>query len=296
MSTNDPEFYEAPKFAPEKYEAPPRQRGCFFYGCIIASVLAVLMVVLVGILIFVGYRMASRYVEEYTATAPVQLPKVEMPEEQRQAVKDRFDSFKKAVNDGTPIEPLVLTSDDLNVLISQSEDFKGTIYVSVEGDEVKGKVSFPLDRLNFGMVRGRYLNGEADLKASLKDGVLIVTLDSIEVNGKKPPEEVLAELRKQNLAKDLYKEEKNAEMIRKFESLEIKDGKIILKVRAKPGDSKAAPYTKQKMEKKKMESKEVPVKIVPAPTVPKNGPPKAETPKPNAEFQPSAGEAPAPKL
>ena len=37
------------------------------------------------------------------------------------------------------------------------------------------------------MVKGRYLNGEADLKASLFDGVLIVTLDAIEVNGKKLP-------------------------------------------------------------------------------------------------------------
>ena len=40
-------------------------------------------------------------------------------------------------------------------------------------------------------------------------------------------------MRKQNLAKDVYKDPKNAEMIRKLESLEIKDGKIILKVRAK---------------------------------------------------------------
>ncbi len=41
------------------------------------------------------------------------------------------------------------------------------------------------------------------------------------------------EIRQQNLAKDAYKDPKNAEMLRKIESLEIKDGKIILKVRAK---------------------------------------------------------------
>ena len=44
-------------------------------------------------------------------------------------------------------------------------------------------------------------------------------------------------MRKQNLAKDAYKDPKNAEMIRKLESLEIKDGKIILKVRAKAADA-----------------------------------------------------------
>ena len=56
MSTNDPEFYQAPKFSPEKYEAPPRSRGCFFYGCIIAGVLALLMVIFVVIMAFVAYR------------------------------------------------------------------------------------------------------------------------------------------------------------------------------------------------------------------------------------------------
>ena len=43
------------------------------------------------------------------------------------------------------------------------------------------------------MVRGRYLNGEADFKASLSDGVLIVTLESVEVNGKKVPDEFMKE-------------------------------------------------------------------------------------------------------
>jgi hypothetical protein len=288
MSTNDPEFHQAPKFSPEQYEAPPRQRGCFFYGCIIASVLAVLMLILLGIAIYVGYRFLAQQIDQYTSTSPIELPKLEMPAEQRQAVKERFESFKKAVDDGTPIEPLVLTSDDLNALISENEDLKGTIYVTVDGDEVKGKVSWPLDKLGIGMVRGRYLNGEADLKASLQNGVLIVTLDSIEVNGKKPPEEFLQSLRQQNLAKDMYKDEKNAAMIRKFESLEIKDGKITIKVRAKPGDSKAAPDAKK-------DAKEIPIKVVPSPAEPKNGTPALETPKPKVELQPSTGGEPAPK-
>ena len=87
MSTNDPEFYQAPKFTPEQYQAPPRQRGCFFYGCIIAIVLAVLMAILLAVLAFVAYRFFGRMVDEYTATAPEQLPTVEMPAEQRKHSK-----------------------------------------------------------------------------------------------------------------------------------------------------------------------------------------------------------------
>jgi hypothetical protein len=241
MSTNDPEFYQAPKFTPEPPQpAFPRQRGCFFYGCIIAGVLALLMAILVSVALYFGFRYLGQQVENYTSTAPRELPKVEMPAEQRQALKDQVEAFRKAVEAGTPIEPLVLTSDDLNALIEEDDDLKGRIHVKLEGDEVKGLLSLPLDALAQGpfrsMFQGRYLNGEADLKASLKDGVLIVTLDQIEVNGKKPPDEFMTQLRQQNLAKDAYKNPKHAEMIRKLDSLEVKDGKIILRVRAKPAE------------------------------------------------------------
>jgi hypothetical protein len=279
MSTHDPEFYQAPKFSPEPPHELPRQRGCFFYGCIIASILAVLFVIFMAVIAFFTYRFVNKLVDEYTATAPRELPKLDMPAEKQQVLKDRVEEFKKAVEAGTPTEPLVLTSDDLNALIEDNEELKGKIYVKVEGDEIKGQVSIPLDKLNVGMVRGRYLNGEADLKASLKDGVLIVTLDSIEVNGKRPPDEMMKGIREQNLAKDAYKDEKNANMIRKLESLEVKDGKIILRVRAKASDAPDSKAAK----------KEVPVEVV-AP--PKNGEPKSEPAKKDEALK---VETPAPK-
>jgi hypothetical protein len=297
MSTNDPEFYQAPKFTPEPPQALPRQRGCFFYGCIIALVLALLMAILLAVSAYFLYRFSDKMVKEYTATTAQELPRVEMPAEKRQALKDRVEAFRKAVNEGTPTEPLILTSDDLNALIEENEELKGKFFVKVEGDEIKAQVSIPLDPLAQGpfraMFQGRYLNGEADLKASLKDGVLIVTLDSIEVNGKRPPEEIMKGIREQNLAKDAYKEEKNANLIRKIESLEVKDGKIILRVRAKAGSAPDSTTTK----------KEVPVEIVAPPSggAPKAEPPKSdEPPKVNAgsndKAKPPAAEVPAPKF
>jgi hypothetical protein len=279
MSTNDPDFYQAPKFTPEPPKGAPKQHGCFFYGCIIASIMAVLTAIVVGVGAFFAYRLLNQLVDQYTSTTPLELPKVEMPPEQRTALKDRIEAFRKAVDAETPTEPLVLTSDDLNALIDENEELKGKIYVKLEGDEVKGQVSIPLDKLGLGMMRGRYLNGEADLKASLSDGVLIVTLDSIEVNGKRPPDDMMKGLREQNLAKDVYKEEKNAKLIRKLESLEVKDGKIILRVRAKGASASDSPAAK----------KEVPVEIV-AP--PKDAAPKGE---PDKKAEPPKDEAPTPK-
>jgi hypothetical protein len=226
MATQDPEFYNAPKFTPEP-PVLPKQHGCFFYGCIIASILAVLFVILLGVIMFFAWRFFMGVVNDYTSTTPRELPKLEMPDEQRQTVKKRFDDFRQAVNDGKPTDTLVLTSDDINALIEEDPDLRGRAHVKIEGDEVKGEISLPLDNVG---LKGRYLNGEAEVKASLTNGVLIVTLDSVEVNGKKVPEQLMQQFRQQNLVQNFYKDQKNAEMMRRLEKLEIKDGKITLKV------------------------------------------------------------------
>ena len=134
-------------------QAPPRQRGCFFYGCIIASVLALLMVILVAIVVFVGYRFAQpvrRRVHRHRAARASQGRDAGRA---ASGAQGRVEAFRKAVEAGTPTEPLVLTSDDLNALIEENPDLKGKIYVKVEGDEVKGQVSIPLDKLGLAMFR-----------------------------------------------------------------------------------------------------------------------------------------------
>jgi hypothetical protein len=281
MSTHDPEFYQAPKFTPEPPEAARKQHGCFFYGCIIASILALLFVILMAVITYFGFRLFNQVFQEYTSTTPRELPKVEMPAEQRQALKDRVEAFRKAVKEGRPTETLVLTSDDINALIDEEPKLKGMFFVKIEGDELKGQVSIPLEKLgSLSMFRGRYLNGEADVKAVLDQGVLIVTLDSLEVNGKKVPEQAMTEIRKQNLAKDFYKDTESAEELRRLENLEVKDGKIILKIRPRAGAATDKPVTK----------KELPTKVLAPPS---DDEPKAATP---SDLPPTTkAEAPAPK-
>jgi hypothetical protein len=256
-------------------------------------VLAVLFAILMAVIAYFGYRFVNQLVDEYTATAPRDLPKVEMPAEQRKILKDRVEAFRDAVKAGTPTEPLELTSNDLNALIEEEPDLKGKIYVKIDGSEIKGQVSFPLEKIGLSMFKGRYLNGEADLKASLSDGILIVTLDSFEVNGKRPPDNVMTQIRQENLAKDAYKNPQNAEMLRKIESLEVKDGKIILKVRAKAASS-TSPSSETATKK------ESPAKAVtpPAAEKTKSEPAKTETPKietPKANAEPAPVEGPTPK-
>jgi hypothetical protein len=231
MASSRTDFSDYQKIAPP-YDEPPRQRGCFFYGCIIAAVLSLLLLIAIGVIFFVLYRWLGNVVEEYTATAPSELPKVEMPAEQRATLKERVEAFRAAIKEGRPTEPLVLTADELNALIQDNPDLNGKVFVAIDDDKLKGKVSIPLSQLPMlGLTQGRFLNGEAELKVSLQEGILLVTLESIEVNGKQLPEQLMTSLRNQNLAKDAYKDQRNADEIRKFQSIEIKDGKLTIKAR-----------------------------------------------------------------
>lgn len=271
MASYDPEFDHAPKFSPEYDSSLPRQRGCFFYGCVISSVLAVLLIIALAVLAFLAMRFFSGLVEEWTSPAPAELPRIQVSDEEKQSVRERVDAFKKALDEGTAVDPLVLTGDDLNALIEENSDLRGRLFARVEGDKLKAQISLPLEKLKIGMLKGRYLNGEAELKASLSDGILVVTLETLEVNGKPAPERFLGELRKQNLAKDAYDNPKNAEMIRRFESLEIKDGKIILKprIRAKTPSGVGepqAPASPPSVSGPSLPRAEAPEREAPAPT------------------------------
>ncbi len=191
MSSSKAGSYDSRDVAPPIDDEPPRQRGCLFYGCLISAILAVLLMIAIGLFFFFMYRWVGQIVNEYTATAPRSLPTVEVPAEERQTIEQRVARFRDALDKGEATEPLVLSSDDLNVLIEDRPEFKGKFFVTIDKDMLKGKVSIPLDDLPaFGLTQGRFLNGEAEIKAFLRDGILVITLQSLEVNGKKLPEQL----------------------------------------------------------------------------------------------------------
>ncbi len=216
-----------------EHEHQSRQRGCFFYGCLFAVILTLLAVVGGGIATYMGYRYLVKTALPYTDTVPTPLPKVEMPPERAKELHARVDAFRAALDSGKATEPLVLDSDDLNVLIADNEDLRDKVHVDVEGDKVKGQVSFPLEGLGLPAFKGRYLNGKATLKVSLEDGFLRVTLDALEVKGKPVPATFIDQLRAKNLAEEASRNPENAEAIQKLESIQVEDGKVIIKSRAR---------------------------------------------------------------
>src|SRR5262245_2371354 len=219
---------------------PAKQRGCFFYGCITVLVLMVLFGIAGFLLIRYGLNKLTAFVEQYTDTRPMTLESVQMSTSDYQQLDKRVTAFADAVNARKATPPLVLTGEDINALIANNpgwKSLKDKVYVTITEDQIKGKVSIPMDELaqapGLSRLKGRYLNGSAGFKVSLANAVLLVTIQSLEAKGQSPPPPIMAQLQAVNFAQNTSQDPKTQEMISRLESIEIKDGMLTLKVRAK---------------------------------------------------------------
>jgi hypothetical protein len=206
--------------------AKPR-RGCFFYGCISGLVL---LVMVLGLLM-AGLHYVRKMVNQYTDTKPMELPAVQMSQGEIDKLKQRFEAFQQAVREQRPANPLELTADDINALIASGPErqaLKGRFYVSLEGDQLKGQVSMPLQEVGLSMFKGRYLNGSATFNLSFSKGTLSVSPQMINVKGKPLPETYMQEIRKQNLAAEFAKQPDAAPVLQGLEGIQVKDGKLVV--------------------------------------------------------------------
>jgi len=204
---------------------PPKQRGCFFYGCLALAV-AGLLCVATAVAV---YFWAKSTLNAYTSTTPALLEKVEYSAAQMDALKVRLQEFKKALDRGKESAELVLTADDLNALLSQEAQLRGRLFVRIEDDKLKGEISMPLPDLGPLKLKGRYLNGAAVFRVTLATGVLDVRLDDVLVKNRPLPGLILKELKGRNLAEEFQADPRTAADIAKFESIQITNGAVHLR-------------------------------------------------------------------
>jgi len=245
---------------------PPLKRGlgCWVWGCLGSIVFMLLLVVGLG---FATYYYVTNQVAKYTDTQPAEMPIVEMEAEELDALEKRIESFTNQVrgkseagsdvltplaSEETPSEEssrepntdavpdlgakaaptvreLVLTADEINALIASKPDLRGRIFVEINEGNVSGKVSFPTDIVPGGA--GRFFNADAEFDVSMQDGILVVRLLDASVKGERVPQEILDAFARENLAKDVYNDPDNAEMLRKFDSIEVVDDSIVLRLK-----------------------------------------------------------------
>ena len=227
---------------------PPKPRhGCFFYGCISGLVLLLLTAVGGLIALHYGKKALTGLINQYTDTQPMALPTVQISSADLEKLKKRFESFEEAVRAGHPTPPLVLSADEINALLASSPDkqqLKGKLYVSFDGDRVKGQLSLPLGDLGWKMFKNRYLNGSGTFNVSLRNGVLFVAPQTVEVKGKPVPEMYMQGLRNANFAAGLTNQPDSMTVLQNLEDIQVKDGKLIVT----PKEKAEAPVVKPERE------------------------------------------------
>jgi hypothetical protein len=211
-------------------------RSCLFYGCLTVSVLTLLVFVAVGIGVYSVYRYATGMLNQYTSTTPMALPRVELSKEQMEDLEKRGEAFLNGAGTGEDHPPLVVTADELNAKMAQNPDLKDHFHVELPGDKIEAQISLPLDKLKIGALKGRYLNGKGTLRVHLLDGNLVVFLETLEVNGKPVPAQVMQAFKGKNLAEEFARDPHNAEELKKIESVEVKESKLVIKARKKLDD------------------------------------------------------------
>ena len=207
-------------------------RGCFFYGCITSIVVTIIVVIAAVLGVRYAINTAVDVVIEYTDATPVSLPPTFASPAEVSSLQARVDTFKAGLGQAGEPRELVLSGQDINVLIKEHpelEQIRGMAHVSIVGDQIGAEVSVPLDILQIERLKGRYLNGSAALSGSLQGGHLDIRLQGLTVKGQPLPDEVMSQLTGQNLAEQAQTDPDVAAMIRQLEEIRVEGGKLILR-------------------------------------------------------------------
>lgn len=229
MYPNDPPAYHGHPYEPQRRGMSSGAKwtmGCGL-GCLFT-----LLIVAGGL--YWTYTKAKEFgvgmLNQFTSETAQTFPVPEAEPAQVESLVARFDSFGQAMNERRDAEALVLTGDEINLLINNHPEMKemaGKAQVEIVGDKLFANISVPLGDMGEA-VKGRYLNGRASIRLFLLNGTLQGFIDDVEVNGMKIPAPFMAQLKSENIFKGANQDPKFQSSLGALEDLKIENGQIII--------------------------------------------------------------------
>lgn len=202
--------------------------NCWVYGCATVAVLGIIGVI---VAVFGTRYMYKQLVENFTDDTPIPMPVVEATEDEIATTIERFDTWVTSMEDEEGATILRLSEQDINILIQHhpdNEEARNYMYVTIDGSEIEGEVSVPLDKLEMESLKGRYFNGSLKLEVSFLDGELKIFIKEASLKGEPVADSVMSGFRTQNLADELNNDPEMEELFENLESIEIIDGILII--------------------------------------------------------------------
>ncbi|MFM1847443.1 MAG: hypothetical protein RL417_917 [Pseudomonadota bacterium] len=211
--------------AAQAHVSPQQKRGCFFYGCITVIVLGLMGVIAVWLLFS---QVVQPFFGRYATEQTVALAPSGVTPEKVGTVRTRLTAFRDGIAAHQPTEPLALDESDLNALLRTVPDLAplaDNLRIKIANNRVGGELALPLTDFGF---PGKFLNLSGTFKVSLDYGLLMMTADTVQVNGGELPETVMKELQNQNLAADFARDPAIAKVLKELKSIEVQGDKVIV--------------------------------------------------------------------
>ncbi len=211
-------------------EPPKKPRGCLFQGCVVCLVMMLVVSVVGYLTVRTLANRVNAFITENTEAQPMSFPKVDMPADELKALQDRWAAFNAETNAAT----LNLTGREINALIGAgdgTQDLKNWFYFKVEGGEIRGQVSLPLEsqfKIPLLHFKGRYLNGSGVFTVGITNEMFCLGIQSLSVKGKPLADKFMARLRSVNFVGD-YNAGTNGAPRNQIESVIVTNGVIMIK-------------------------------------------------------------------
>ncbi|MBC8097386.1 MAG: hypothetical protein H7Y43_16395 [Akkermansiaceae bacterium] len=205
-----------------------KARGCLFYTGIAVAIAAAVLITAS----YIGYRYARGLIAEFSDTQSMPVPTVQLSETDLNRVRERVMTFSRAVEQGTAVEPLSLTADDVNALIVGNSNLvtvRGKLFISgMEGTNVLAQLSVPAEDLGFKPLQGRYVNATGQFTVGFSNGVLNVNAQSLSAKDKPFPDTFMGRIRPQNFAYRLNNDPDGKAALARLEDVRIEGGRLIV--------------------------------------------------------------------
>jgi hypothetical protein len=213
-------------------EAPPRKGlGCFGRGCLILLVFLIVLAIACFAGVYWGlHRHSALFYGNYwlaktrsIAKAPTPVPEFNASNQQIQLVQERWQDFEQKTRAGQPAE-IELSADDINALIVTSDDVRGKVFASIDGDQLRLQASLPI-----GGVLGRpgyYFNGDVIIELKGTQSLDSPRFSRITINGEQVPTDFLNWKYRFRELREYLAEQANAYDVG---AIEVREGKIILR-------------------------------------------------------------------
>lgn len=212
-----------------------------FAGCAILIAALAVMVFLIGFSVLTLFRQFNE-IAKFTDTQPVpiEISSVENKEPELNKLAERIEAFRQQLAGDEPAS-IALSTDDLNTAIAAYDAFKelrGTFRViSIADDKMRIAISFPLNgRPRFahdgepGWIASdqRFLNGTMVAHPNLLKREVILSLDTIEVPGKKVAPEFIDQMSPYRITERYLLDPVIGPAMAKLTRVGIADGRLVL--------------------------------------------------------------------